>query len=81
MSLDSTDRKILNTLQENARMSNADLAEAINLSASACLRRVRQLEKTASSAAMPCWLTRRKSASQPVYLSKSRCMTKAKNLY
>ena len=45
MSLDSTDRKILNTLQENARMSNADLAEAINLSASACLRRVRQLEK------------------------------------
>jgi Lrp/AsnC family leucine-responsive transcriptional regulator len=45
MTLDSTDRKILNTLQENARMSNADLAESINLSASACLRRVRKLEK------------------------------------
>ena len=32
MNLDNTDRKILNILQDNARMSNADLAEAINLS-------------------------------------------------
>jgi len=44
MTLDNTNRKILNTLQDNARMSNADLAEAINLSPSACLRRVRQME-------------------------------------
>ena len=46
MTLDLTDRKILNILQTNARTSNADLAERINLSPSACLRRVRQLESS-----------------------------------
>ena len=44
MALNSTDRKILNILQTNARISNAELSEQINLSPSACLRRVRQLE-------------------------------------
>jgi DNA-binding Lrp family transcriptional regulator len=44
MVLDDKDRKILNLLQENARVSNADLADQINLSPSACLRRVRLLE-------------------------------------
>lgn len=42
--LDATDRKILNLLQHEGRMTNADLAERINLSPSACLRRVRRLE-------------------------------------
>jgi len=42
--LDTTDRKILTLLQGDGRMSNADLAEAINLSPSACLRRVKRLE-------------------------------------
>jgi Lrp/AsnC family leucine-responsive transcriptional regulator len=42
--LDTTDRKILDLLQKDGRMSNADLAEAINLSPSACLRRVKRLE-------------------------------------
>ena len=46
MSLDNIDRKILNLLQRNARISNADLADQINLSPSACLRRVRQLEES-----------------------------------
>lgn len=44
MSLDETDRRILKQLQKQGRMSNADLAEAINLSASACHRRVQRLE-------------------------------------
>jgi Lrp/AsnC family leucine-responsive transcriptional regulator len=44
MPLDNTDCKILNLLQKNARISNVELADQINLSASACLRRVRQLE-------------------------------------
>ena len=44
MILDNKDRKILNLLQKNARISNADLADQINLSPSACLRRVRILE-------------------------------------
>ena len=44
MRLDTTDRKVLNLLQQDGRMTNAELAERINLSASACLRRVRRLE-------------------------------------
>lgn len=42
--LDAIDRRILQTLQENARITNQALAEAVNLSASACLARVRRLE-------------------------------------
>jgi Lrp/AsnC family leucine-responsive transcriptional regulator len=42
--LDKTDRKILNLLQADARITNAALAERIALSPSACLRRVQQLE-------------------------------------
>jgi len=43
--LDPIDRKILTLLQEDGRMSVADLADAVGLSASPCLRRVRLLEK------------------------------------
>ena len=42
--LDATDRKILNLLQHDGRMTNAQLAERVNLSPSACLRRVSRLE-------------------------------------
>ncbi|MEO9648653.1 MAG: Lrp/AsnC family transcriptional regulator [Roseobacter sp.] len=45
MTLDTIDKRILKALQRNGRMSNSDLAEAINLSASACHRRVQRLEK------------------------------------
>ena len=44
MTLDETDRRILRALQRKGRMSNADLAEAIHLSPSACHRRVQRLE-------------------------------------
>ncbi len=44
MKLDHTDTAILKNLQPEGRLSNADLAERIHLSPSACLRRVRQLE-------------------------------------
>ena len=43
-SLDSVDRAILDLLQEDGRLANVDLADAVNLSPSACLRRVRRLE-------------------------------------
>ncbi|NBQ28094.1 MAG: Lrp/AsnC family transcriptional regulator, partial [Rhodobacteraceae bacterium] len=36
MKIDDTDRRILNVLQRNGRVSNAELAEQVNLSASAC---------------------------------------------
>jgi Lrp/AsnC family leucine-responsive transcriptional regulator len=43
--LDSIDRKILMLLQRNARISNAELAERVNLSPTPCLRRLRKLER------------------------------------
>jgi len=42
--LDRTDRKILDLLQRDGRLSNVDLAEKVALSPSPCLRRVRALE-------------------------------------
>jgi len=42
--LDATDRRILAALQNDGRMTNADLAERVNLSPSACHRRVQRLE-------------------------------------
>ena len=43
MELDDVDRRILNLLQENAALTNAELALAVHVSAPTCLRRVKQL--------------------------------------
>lgn len=43
--LDATDRRILTVLQRDGRMTNADLAAEVGLSASACHRRVQRLEE------------------------------------
>jgi Lrp/AsnC family transcriptional regulator, leucine-responsive regulatory protein len=45
MDLDRHDRALLQALQRNGRMSNTELAGAVHLSESACLRRVRGLEE------------------------------------
>ncbi len=45
MSLDRYDRRILEILQEEGRISNQELADRIGLSQSPCLRRVRVLEE------------------------------------
>ncbi|MCI3131575.1 Lrp/AsnC family transcriptional regulator [Phenylobacterium aquaticum] len=42
--LDSTDKNLLRRLQARGRATNAELAEAVHLSESACFRRVRVLE-------------------------------------
>jgi len=42
--LDEIDYKILKIMQEDARLSNVDLAEQVGLSPSPCLRRLRRLE-------------------------------------
>jgi Lrp/AsnC family leucine-responsive transcriptional regulator len=42
--IDRIDRRILEQLQADGRITNAALAERVHLSASACLRRVRRLE-------------------------------------
>jgi Lrp/AsnC family leucine-responsive transcriptional regulator len=44
-SLETTDTAIIDVLQVDGRITNAELAERVNLSASACLRRVRRLEE------------------------------------
>lgn len=43
--LDSIDRQILRLLQEDARISNLDLAQAVGLSPTPCARRVKRLEE------------------------------------
>jgi len=43
--LDRIDIKILATLQKSGRITNVELADAVGLSASPCLKRVKQLEK------------------------------------
>ncbi len=43
--LDRTDLALLAELQRDGRISNADLAERVKLSPSACLRRVQRLEQ------------------------------------
>jgi DNA-binding Lrp family transcriptional regulator len=46
MVIDRYDRAILNALQQDGRISNVQLAAAVSLSESACLRRVRALEES-----------------------------------
>ncbi len=45
MEIDETDRRILAVLQKQGRITNAELSEQVNLSPSACHRRVHLLEQ------------------------------------
>ncbi|MDJ0932372.1 Lrp/AsnC family transcriptional regulator [Breoghania sp.] len=45
MKFDTRDRAILKALQDNGRLTNAELAEMVNLSPSICLRRTKMLEE------------------------------------
>ena len=45
LDLDTIDRRLLGALQRDGRLSNAQLSEQVNLSPSACHRRVQRLEK------------------------------------
>jgi DNA-binding Lrp family transcriptional regulator len=44
--LDRADRAIITALQDNARLTNVELADRVGLSPSACHRRLAMLEKT-----------------------------------
>ncbi|MCR9105408.1 MAG: Lrp/AsnC family transcriptional regulator [Gammaproteobacteria bacterium] len=46
MKLDRIDRKILQAMQCNARITNLELAELVDLSPTPCSRRVRRLEES-----------------------------------
>lgn len=45
MKLNKMDQRILSEIQNNARISNLELADIVGLSPSPCLRRVKQLEE------------------------------------
>ena len=44
--IDKTNQRILRVLEKDGRISNSGLAQKIGLSASACLRRVQELERS-----------------------------------
>jgi len=58
--LDATDRRILAALQKDAKITNAELSERVNLSPSACHRRVQRLEDEGFIAAYVALLNPRK---------------------
>ena len=58
--LDATDRRILGVLQKQGRITNADLSDRVNLSPSACHRRVQRLEDDGFIAAYVALLDTRK---------------------
>ncbi len=46
MDLDAMDRRILEQLQQDAALTNQDLADTVGLSPSACLKRVKRLRES-----------------------------------
>lgn len=60
--LDATDRRILAAIQKEGRITNAELAAQVNLSASACHRRVQRLEQLGVIRGYAALLDRRKLA-------------------
>src|SRR5262249_52165201 len=60
LEIDPFDRKLLGALQEDARLTNVQLAERVGLSASPCLRRVKRLEAEGAIAAYRAILDRQK---------------------
>ena len=58
--LDAIDRRIIETLQADGRLSNVDLAERVGLSPSPCLRRVKRLEREGYIEAYRAMLQRRR---------------------
>ncbi|MCF7988803.1 MAG: Lrp/AsnC family transcriptional regulator [Thiohalocapsa sp.] len=60
MKLDNYDKRILEILQQDGRISNQELADRIGLSPSPCLRRVRALEESGIIAGYRAMLDARK---------------------
>ncbi|HMQ39967.1 MAG TPA: Lrp/AsnC family transcriptional regulator [Paracoccus sp. (in: a-proteobacteria)] len=62
MDMDATDRRILGIIQKEGRITNAELAARVNLSASACHRRLQRLEQDGVIRGYAALLDRRKLA-------------------
>lgn len=68
--LTSQDRAILRALQSNARIKNAELAEKIGMSATACWNRTRHLEEIGLISGYVALSTRPSSVWQTLFLSR-----------
>lgn len=62
MDMDATDRRILGIIQKEGQITNAELAARVNLSASACHRRLQRLEQDGVIRGYAALLDRRKLA-------------------
>ncbi|WBU61872.1 Lrp/AsnC family transcriptional regulator [Paracoccus albus] len=62
MDIDAIDRRILRVIQKQGRITNAELAAQVNLSASACHRRLQRLEQEGVVRGYAALLDRRKLA-------------------
>ena len=78
--LDATDRRILAVLQKDARITNADLSEQVNLSPSACHRRVQRLEVDGVIAAYVALLDARKMGRPTVVYVEITLQSQAEDL-
>ena len=56
MTLDRTDLRLLAEIQRHGRATNAELAQRVNLSPSACLRRTQRLEESGVIGGYGAWL-------------------------
>jgi Lrp/AsnC family leucine-responsive transcriptional regulator len=59
--LDRTDLKLIRLLQKDGRLANADLAKAVNLTPTPCLRRIREMESSGLITGYRVTLNRRKA--------------------
>ncbi len=60
MELDQTDRKIIELLQENGRITNNELAKQVGLTTTPTLERVKRLEKNGIIKGYTAWIDRQK---------------------
>jgi len=78
--LDATDRRILNVLQREGRITNADLSDRVNLSPSACHRRTQRLEEEGFIAGYVALLDTRKMGRQTTVFVEITLQSQAEDL-
>ena len=78
--LDAIDRRILSVLQKDSRVTNAELSERVNLSPSACHRRVQRLEEDGYIAAYVALLDARKMGKPTIVFVEITLQSQAEDL-
>jgi Lrp/AsnC family leucine-responsive transcriptional regulator len=78
--MDAIDRRILAVLQKDSRITNAELSERVNLSPSACHRRVQRLEEEGFIAAYVALLDARKMGKPTIVFVEITLQSQAEEL-